>query len=145
MGQAKREGSLENRSNRLKIEPRKEPYWSKLGEGQFLGYYRPGSKAAGSWVAKWRDPETGVRKKTTLGQADDYQDADGVKALTWYQANEKAREWFEVAAQEAVLVAGGEVLPKGPYTVAQAVEDYFQDCERRGIRGVSKARSVANS
>jgi integrase len=142
MGQAKRDVSLENRSNRLKIEPRKEPYWSKLGEGQFLGYYRPGSKAAGSWVSKWRDPETGSRKKATLGQADDYADADGERVLSWAQANGKARSWFDVAAHEAVLVAGGDVLPTGPYTVAMAMEDYFLDSERRGVRGLRAARSA---
>jgi integrase len=144
MAQAKRD-SLEARSNRLKLAARKEPYWSKLGEGQFLGYYRPGSKAAGSWVAKWRDIETGTRKKSTLGTADDYADANGEQVLTWAQASGKARSWFEVADHDAVLVAGGEVLPKGPYTVAQAMEDYLQDAERRGVRGVPQARSASNA
>ena len=127
------------------MKPQAAPYWSRLAEGQFIGYFRPQSKAAGTWRAKWRDSETATRAQKKLGTADDYQDADGVKVLTWAQANEKAREWFEVAAHEAVLVAGGEVVPKGPYTVSQAVEDYFLDCERRGIRGVAKARSVANT
>lgn len=142
MAQAKRD-PLENRSNRLKLLARKPPYWSKLKEGQFLGYFRPLSKAAGTWRAKWRDAETGARKTTTLGTADDYADANGDQVLTWAQANDKARAWFEVAAHEAVLVAGGEVLPSGPYTVAQAIEDYFQDSERRGVRGLRAARSAA--
>ena len=142
VAQAKRD-SLEARSNRLKLPARKEPYWSKLGEGQFLGYYRPGSKSAGSWVAKWRDIGTGARKKSTLGTADDFADANGDQVLTWAQSSAKARAWFEVAAHDAVLVAGGEVLPKGPYTVAQAIEDYFQDAERRGVRGLRAARSAA--
>lgn len=141
MAQAKRD-PLENRSNRLKLKPQKQPYWSKLKEGQFIGYFRPMSKGAGSWRAKWRDTETGARKTTTLGTADDFTDANGDQVLTWAQANDKARAWFEVAANEAVLVAGGEVLPKGPYTVAQAMEDYFQDCERRGVRGLRAARSA---
>jgi integrase len=145
MAQAKRDATLDTRSNRLKVAPRKEPYWSKIGEGNFLGYYRPESKAAGSWVAKWRDSETGARKKNTLGQSDDYQDADGVKILTWAQASTQARAWFEKMAQEAVLVAGGEVLPKGAYTVAMAVEEYLQDAERRGVRGMIQARSAANA
>ena len=142
MGQAKRDGTLEARTNRLKLPPRKEPYWSKLAEGQFLGYYRPGSKAAGSWVAKWRDLESGARKKSTLGTADDYADANGEQVLTWAQASGKARAWFEVAAHEAVLVAGGEVLPSGPYTVSMAMDDYFLDSERRGVRGLRAARSA---
>lgn len=141
MAQAKRD-SLESRSNRVKLQPQKQPYWSKLVEGRFIGYYRPQSKAAGSWVAKWRDPETGARKQATIGAADDYTDAEGSLVLTWAQANEKARAWFEVAAHEAVLVAGGEVLPKGAYTVAMAMDDYFLDSERRGVRGLRAARSA---
>lgn len=142
MAQAKRD-SLESRSNRVKLQPQKQPYWSKLVEGRFIGYYRPQSKGAGSWVAKWRDQESGARKQATIGTADDYTDADGALVLTWAQANEKAREWFDVATHEAVLVAGGEVLPKGAYTVAMAIDDYFQDSERRGVRGLRAARSAA--
>jgi hypothetical protein len=127
----------------LNLKPQHVPYWSKLREGQFIGYFRSKSKAAGTWRVKWRDRETGIRKQAKLGSANDYADADGIEVLTWAQANDKARDWFEVAAQEAVLVAGGEVLPKGPYTVAMAMEDYFRDAEHRGVRGLKPARSVA--
>lgn len=145
MAQAKRDNTLENRTNRLKLSPRKEPYWSKLGEGRFIGYYRPVSKAAGSWVAKWRDPETGSRKKTTLGFADDYAEANGDKIFTWTQMNEQARQWFEIAAHEAVLVAGGEILPSGPYSVSDALRDYFEDGKRRGVKGLIRDQQRANA
>ena len=141
MAQAKRD-PLENRSNRLKLKPQAAPYWSRLAEGQYIGYFRPMAKGAGTWRAKWRDIDSGTRKQTKLGAADDFGDPDGEKVLTWAQANDKARAWFEVAAHEAVLVAGGEVLPTGPYTVSQAMEDYFQDSERRGVRGLRAARSA---
>ena len=39
MAQAKRD-ALESRSNRLKRKPQAAPYWSKLTEGQYLGYFR---------------------------------------------------------------------------------------------------------
>ena len=139
MAQAKRD-PLENRSNRLKLTPQKQPYWSKLEEGRFIGYYRPASKGAGSWLAKWRDVETKVRKQETLGVADDLNDADGEKVLTWAQANGKAREWFEIASHEAILLAGGSLPHKGPYTVSQALADYFKDAERRGVKGVARDR-----
>jgi integrase len=109
-----------------------------LEEGKSIGYYRPASKAAGSWVAKWRDAETGARKQVTLGTADDLADGDETKVLTWAQANAKAREWFEVASHEAILLAGGQLPRKGPYTVAQALDDYFKDAERRGVKGVDR-------
>lgn len=139
MAQAKRD-SLESRSNRLKKPPRKQPYWTRLEEGKSIGYYRPASKAAGSWVAKWRDAETGARRQVTLGTADDLGDSDGTKVLTWAQANEKAREWFETASHEAILLAGGQLPRKGPYTVSQAIADYFKDAERRGVKGVARDR-----
>jgi len=145
MAQAKRDNTLENRTNRLKLTPRKEPYWSKLGEGRFIGYYRPASKAAGSWVAKWRDTESGARKKITLGFADDYAEANGDKIFTWSQVNEKAREWFDQASHEATLVAGGEILPSGPYTVSDALRDYFEDGKRRGVKGLSRDQQRANA
>ena len=141
MAQAKRD-PLENRSNRLKLKPHPAPYWSRLAEGQFIGYFRPEGGGAGTWRVKWRDIETGARKQFRLGTADDLTEADGALVLTWAQANEKARVWFEVAAHEAVLAAGGEVLPKGAYTVAMAMEDYFLDSERRGVRGLRAARSA---
>ena len=141
MAQAKRD-PLENRSNRLKLKPQATPYWSRLAEGQFIGYFRPATGGAGTWRTKWRDAETGARKQAKLGTADDYADANGETILTWTQANEKARAWFEVAAHEAVLVAGGEVLPKGVYTVAMAMDDYLLDSERRGVRGLRAARSA---
>ena len=145
MAQTKRDSTLDTRTNRLKLPARKEPYWSKLGEGRFLGYYRPGSKAAGSWVAKWRDAGTGARKKSTLGTADDFTDASGEKVLTWTQANDKARAWFDVATHEAVLVAGGEVLPKGAYTVADALREYFEDGRRRGVKGLERDEQRAGA
>ncbi len=139
MAQAKRD-PLESRSNRLKLQPQKQPYWTKLVEGRIIGYYRPQSKSAGSWVAKFRDVETGARKQATLGFADDFTEADGDKILTWAQASEKAREWFDQASQEVVLLAGGEVLPKGPFKVADAMAAYFEDAERRGVKGLDRDR-----
>jgi integrase len=139
MAQAKRD-SLESRSSRLKKLPQKQPYWTKLVEGRIIGYYRPQSKSAGSWIAKFRDAETGARKQATLGFADDFTEADGDKILTWAQASEKAREWFDQASQEAVLLAGGEVLPKGPFKVADSMAAYFEDAERRGVKGLDRDR-----
>lgn len=124
MAQAKRD-PLETRSNRLKLKPQVAPYGSKLKEGKFISYFRPRYRAAGTWRAKWRDAQAGARKQTKLGTADDYADVKRDQVLTWTQANEKARTWFDLADHEAVLVAGGEVLPSGPCTVAQALHDYI--------------------
>lgn len=146
MARAKRDAALENRTNRLKLKLRKEPYWSALAPGQHLGYYRPTSGAAGSWVAKWRDPDTGARRKTTLGPADDFQDAGGAGGfLTWGAAQEKAREWFDGCRHQALEVEAGEAVPTGPYTVADAIQDYMRDAERRGMKSLGRTRSIINA
>lgn len=145
MARAKRDASLENRTNRLKLEPRKEPYWSPLAPGQILGYYRPNSKAAGSWVAKWRNPESGDRRKETLGVADDYEDADGRDTLSWSHAQERARGWFKDCQRKARLASDGEVPPEGDFTVKQAMEDYLTEQKRLGKKGLPQASHASGA
>lgn len=113
-----------------------------LEPGKALGYRR-GAKA-GSWIARIYDPSAKPPKRYhALGAADDHADPDGETIFSFSQAQDMARQWFTVAANEAILKAGGEILPSGPLTVAQAVEEYFQDGERRGMKGLKQARSAA--
>lgn len=141
MGRSKRDGRLEYPTPRLKLPPRKEPYWTGLEEGQALGYYRPKNRAAGRWIAKLFDIETKTRKAFTLGTADDYTEADGQEVLNYAQAQQKAREWI----QAAKTLATGEEVRKGPYTVAWAMEDYRKDCLRRGVKSVEQMDSVVRA
>ncbi|WLT31136.1 site-specific integrase [Geothrix sp. PMB-07] len=96
------------------------------------------SKAAGSWLARWNDPETKSEAQARIGTADDYSDADGVAVLTFAQAQAKAQEWFESRADEAILAREGVPRKKGPWTVADAMEAYFEDAERRGVKGLDR-------
>src|SRR3954449_7324687 len=86
-----RDARLETRTARGKLPPRddREPYWRAMGVGQHLGYY----KAAGTWLARWRPP-SGTYTKRKLGLADDVRDADGVRVLSYTQAQTRARELF---------------------------------------------------
>ncbi|BDU70256.1 phage-related integrase [Geothrix oryzae] len=141
MGRSKRDGRLEYPTPRLKLLPRKEPYWTGLEEGQSLGYYRPKNRAAGRWLAKFFDVETKKRSMTTLGTADDYTEADGQQVLNYAQAQEKAREWIQAAR----TLITGEESRKGPYTVAYAMEDYQKDCIRRGVKSGEQMGSVVRA
>jgi len=136
MARAKKDPTLEYRSNRLRLEYREEPRWTALAEGEHVGYYRPQSKAAGSWRAKWRDKATGNRKATVLGISDDFEDADGIRILDWAQAQAKARDWFAETAGEARRIADGGSTHEGPLTVGHALDYYKADCERRGLKGL---------
>jgi len=145
MARAKRDNTLEGRSNRLKLKPTKEPLWASLAEGEHVGYSRPKSLAAGTWKAKWRDKDTGKRNIRLLGTADDYEDADGIRILDWGQAQAKARDWFKACSQGAQQAADGEEVHTGPYTVADAMADYTRDCERRGVKGLDRQAFQVNA
>lgn len=87
-----------------------------LSEGHHLGYYR--GKSVTKWVSRHRPPgRPGGYNKTTLGEADDNADADGVRVLDFRQAQEKAREWLRA-------VEGG-VAVKASYTVGDVLDDYL--------------------
>src|SRR5689334_16587589 len=101
-----RNASLEARSNRLKLTPRREPYWQRISKGCHLGYRRL-ADGNGTWIAKYR-PEGGARTYQSLGSADDFTNDD----LTFAQAQEKAREFFATEKRKAA----GEFIPSGPYT-----------------------------
>src|SRR4051812_42621041 len=80
------------RSHRLKLEPRKEPYWAVLEKGLSLGYHRS-TRGAGSWWAR----VLVVRKygQEAIGAADDREDADGERYLDFGQAQRAARAWAD--------------------------------------------------
>jgi integrase len=120
-----REAKLETRSARLKLSRRAEPYWRVIHEGAHLGYYR--GIRAGKWVARFRAPGSGRKGylKKTLGEADDYADADGEQFLDFRQAQDQARAWFQQAAHE-----GGRTTRS--FTVNDALDAYMD-----GFRGKS--------
>ena len=113
MGRAVRDHRLENRTARLKLPVRPEPYWRAINEGAHLGYYR--GRRVGKWVARFRKPgASGGYSKMTIGEADDVADADGERILDYRQPQEQARSWFGGAA------AGGK--RPGPFTVSNALD-----------------------
>lgn len=117
MARTVRDYRLESRSQRDKLPKRSEPYWVLLSQGFHLGYYK-GIKVS-KWIARYRPPgHTGGYRKSTLGIADDYDDANGVGVLDYRQAQDKAREWL--ASVEGAPEA------RANYTVGNALDDYLQ-------------------
>ena len=112
-----RDTALDTRNARRKISKRREPYWTKLGRGAHLGY-RKVSNGVGNWIARFRD-DAGQRLQKAIGPADDVMDADGVSAISFEQAQAKARDWFQSAA---TLGTGRK---RGAYTVADCMTDYL--------------------
>ena len=144
MTRTMRSAKLDSRSARSKLSSKPEPYWIALSPGHSMGYYKP-PQGAGTWRARRYLPETRTLKKTALGTADDYQDADGAQVLSFSQAQVKASEWFLVLAREANLADLGEAVASGPYTVKDAVTDYLRNAERRGMKGLKITTQTANA
>jgi len=122
MARQVKDARLDNRAARAKLPARAEPHWRLITGGRHLGYYK--GARGGTWVARFR-PAGEAYRKTTLGKADDTEDADGVTVLNYMQAVEHARAWF--AQQLEPLDAAG------PYSVADAVAAYvgFLKAERK--------------
>lgn len=106
-----------SKTARAKLSPRREPYWARLAKGSYLGYRRL-TAGAGSWLVRYRDA-LGTQHFDALGQADDALEADSAGILTFDQASARARRWCEA---RAAAEAG---VRRGPYTVAQCLEDYL--------------------
>src|SRR3954451_12131937 len=121
MARVLRDPKLDTRSARLKLPPRREPHWSKLGPARHLGYRRLG-RERGTWIAKAYDPETRKRAYKALGAADDVLDADGRDVLTFAQAQERARAWFPSAFRSPEELEEGNEAHR---TVGDAVRAYL--------------------
>ncbi len=103
------------------------------------------SKAAGSWLARWNDPDSKSEAQARIGTADDYSEANGEEVLSYLQAQVKAKDWFELRADEARLAKDGVIRQKGPFTVADAMGAYFEDAERRGVKGLDRDKLRASA
>lgn len=103
---------LRNRTNRLKLEPRKKPYKQLIAPGVHLCYRR--NEGAGTWSV-----QAGWLKRFAL--ADDHEEANNKTVLDYFQAQ-----------REALKLARGTDDSDKPATVGQAVEAYKTDLERRG-------------
>ncbi len=109
-----RDQNLESRDARSKLKASGKPYWRAIGLGLHLGY-RKGERG-GKWVVRRYLGKQSYQVET-IAIADDLLDADGADVLTFWQAQEKARE---IRAPK-----------EKPYTVADAVALYVDHLQSR--------------
>ena len=120
-----RDSALETRTARSRLAVRHKPYFRLIEPGLHLGYRKltsgPGTWLARRYVSKGRYVVENLRTPDgVLVLADDYEDADGARILSFAQA------------QQAVRGPRGQRRPASAYTVADAIEDYLRFLESDG-------------
>ncbi len=97
---------IDSKTARARLKPRREPYWSKLRKGCYLGYRR--TPDGGTWIARRRTPE-GSQQYESLGAFPDVPQDEQFE-----HAKEQAETWIKNC---------GEGTKVG-YTVKDAIDDY---------------------
>lgn len=106
---------LKNRTNRLRLAVRKgKPYKVLIAPGIFLAYRR-NATGPGTWSV-----EAGWLKRFAV--ADDFENANGVSVMSFYQAQAHALK----------MVRGAEGDTDKPVTIAEAVDAFDTDLAARG-------------
>ena len=82
--------------------------------------YRKGCDWWNIWIAKHITAPKLAEGSNRLGVADDYEDADGIRVLSFDQAQAKAREW---AADMSAYSAG---VSRKAYTVGDACDAWLK-------------------
>lgn len=110
---------LQTREARLKLAPRHEPYWYEIERGRSIGYRR--GPRGGSW--RLREFIDGAYRKRTLGRADDRNDADGTRILSF---NDVIRLVLKSRDESTEGAAAGSRRIHLDLTVEDALEDYLE-------------------
>jgi integrase len=134
MSRTLKDEKISTREARLKLKARGKPYYRAIEEGLHLGYRKPRGRkgrpaVAGKWVLR-RYVGQQAYVVEAIAIADDYTDADGRVVLGFAQAQAKAR----------ALLAGGRKA--GPYTVAMALDAYFEKVEAEGRSAYDSRRRI---
>jgi len=123
MARRVRASTLENRTARLKLEPRKKPYlFTTIAPGLAVGYRR--NLGAGKWVLRAANGH-GAYWTKAIGVADDFEDSDGKTVLTFYEAQDRAKQ---LARRQPGDDTGSDSRPA---SVGEALDAYQRDLEAR--------------
>ena len=132
MSKTVRERKLDSPAARAKLKSSGKPYWRAIDTGLHLGYRK--GLSGGKWVIR-RYLGNERYAVETIGTADDHSASDGSDVLDFFQAQRKAREFAALAkAPES---------PRGPFTVAVALDAYFERLKHEGSKSLADARGRA--
>lgn len=103
---------------RSKLKPRHAPYWVRSTAGCYVGFRRLTSGSVGTWLARYRDPETGKQSKHSLGEFEHLPPHQRYDA-----AKDAAEAWFKHMGKGGTSVT---------VTVKQACATYVQNLRQHG-------------
>ena len=117
MPRSQRNNAFGKRTARFRELSAGKEHWTPADEGVSLGYRRGKTKSV--WYVRTYQG-SGKYKQRPIGLADDYQDADGEQILTYFQAQNRAKDRARESRNK------NRPLPKrSGYTVADAVDAYL--------------------
>jgi integrase len=123
---------LDNRTARLKLPIQRKPHaFTTIAPGTALGYRR--SHHVSAWVVRCATGRGSYWTTTLVGRPDDHEASDGEHVLTFYEAQDRARQ----------LARGKDTNSSRPGTVAEAIEDYRKDLIARGGNTANARRAKA--
>jgi site-specific recombinase XerD len=111
---------------RTRLKPKAEPYWVKLSTGCTLGFRKMTPGSIGTWVARYRNADTGERDKRSLGEFGELPPSQ-----RYGSAKAAAETWF------THLSRGGTTAPT---SVKQACAIYVSHV--RSTRGEAPAEDM---
>lgn len=76
-------------SERAALKPRRDPHWTRLQKGCYLGFRKMAKGASGTWLARFENEALGKRSYETLGDFSDLPDNERFDA-----ASKAAESWF---------------------------------------------------
>ena len=125
------DATLDTRTARGRLKASGKPYWRQMEPGVSIGYRKPLS-GPGKWVLRLHLSGKNDYVTETFATADDFSDADGVAVLSFWQAQEKARQQMVERAHSAAGVSPG---PKTVGDYPRQLPRVSQDEPQIGRRG----------
>jgi integrase len=117
MAGARKDSRLQTRTARAALKVRHQPYWLNVAEGVALGYRR--GRNGGAWYCRVYGGDHRY-KQGDLGSADDHLGSNGETILTFYEAQQKARNW---AAEQ---MRAWKIGAPADLTVGEATDSYLE-------------------
>ena len=114
---------IDSKTKRDRLAPRREPYWTRLKAGLFVGY-RKLANGDGTWIARRRNDE-GKQNTHALGTFDRYDGAVSA-ALEWAQSCEHGASTTSTTVKQACEAYVNKLSAEGRTPASKDAEGRFR-------------------